>query len=275
MRYIPFLLLLSFCATAQTKHTYSKQDSLRAETHMDSSWHYRLGAASHQRFIDSALAIIPTNAWYWQQKSMPLYKSGRYELGRPFLDSAVKYNPEHWLEYKAVMECIFEKNYKDALRDLFSAKSTYGNRVVMDHSYNFYIGLCYLQLNQLDSSEQYISWCIDNDIKSLGEKWVHPNHFFYMGIIYFERELYPQAIEYLKRCVASYPNFSDAQYFWAVCESLLGNNKEALPLMEAANTNFNLGFTFNEDNSMYVDYPYQVRRYYISTMLEYLRKNQN
>jgi tetratricopeptide (TPR) repeat protein len=239
---------------------------------MDSSWHYRLGSATHQCYIDSALAIIPTNAWYWQQKSMPLYKSGRYELGKPYLDSAVKYNPEHWLEYKAFMECIYSKSYRESLRDFVLARRIYGNRVVMDHPYDFYIGLCYLQLNQLDSSEKYISSCIENDVASLGEKWIHPNHLFYMGIIYYERELYAQAIVYLNRSLISYPNFSDAQYFVSVCESLLGNKKEALRLMQAAQSNFNLGFTFNEDNSMYVDYPYQIRKYYISTNLEYLKK---
>ncbi len=272
MRYVPILLLISFGTVAQTKHAFTKQDSLKAKIYMDSSWHYRLGSASHQRFIDSALAIIPTNSWYWQQKSMPLYKSGRYELGRPFLDSAVKYNPQHWLEYKAFMECIYEKRYSASLSDFLLARRTYGNRVVMDHSYDFYIGLCYLQLNVLDSSEKYIGSCIDNDVKGLGEKWVHPNHLFYMGIIYYEKEQYAQAIVYLKRCLVGYPNFSDAQYFFSICESQLGNNKEALRLMEAAKANFDLGFTFNEDNSMYVDYPYQVRKYYISTTLEYLKK---
>lgn len=81
-------LLNTLLSSAQARRTYSSADSLKAKAYFDSSWHYNAGAAKHQLYLDSALQVIPTYAWYWQQKSMPLYKQLRYQLGRPFLDSA-------------------------------------------------------------------------------------------------------------------------------------------------------------------------------------------
>ena len=135
---IVILMLLSLTASAQRQ--YSRKDSLRAKAYFDSSWSYSLGSARHQAYLDSALMVMPTNAYFWQQKSMPLYKANKYELGRPFLDSAVKYDPEQWLEYRGYMKCIFEKNYKVALADFQKAKAKYGKRTVMDNPYDLYIG---------------------------------------------------------------------------------------------------------------------------------------
>jgi hypothetical protein len=113
--------LYAFTALSQNSKPYSKQDSLKAKTYFDNSWKYSLGSVQHQLYLDSALAIMPTNAYYWQQKSMPLYKAHKHELGKPFVDSAVKYDPSHWLEYRAFLKCIYHRTYTDALTDFYTA----------------------------------------------------------------------------------------------------------------------------------------------------------
>lgn len=274
MRY--FLLYCWYICTtsaqAQTVVHYTQQDSLRAKAYFDSSWHYSLGSVKHQLYLDSALRILPTHAWYWQQKSMPLYKAHKYELGRPFLDSAVKYDPKSWLDYSAYLECIFERRYTLALQDFYKARSLYGNLPVMDHPYNFFIGLCHLQLNHFDSSEYYFKGCIDEALKSKGENWVHPTHLFYLGIVYYEKEQYEKAITCFDKTLALYNKFSDAQYYKALCLSQLHKPAEALTVMEDAGINYNAGYTFNEDNAVYEYYPYQLRKYYLAMALKSLRK---
>ena len=54
---------------------------------------------------------------------MPLYKAWKYEVGRPYLDSAVKYAPERWLDYAAVVTAMFQKNYKEGLQLFYRAKA--------------------------------------------------------------------------------------------------------------------------------------------------------
>ena len=256
---------------AYTQAAYTHADSMKAKAYFDSSWHYGLHSATHQLFLDSALRIMPTNAYYWQQKSMPLYKADKCELARPYLDSAVKYDPESWLDYSGYMKCIFEKNYRAALADFYRARSMYGNRTVMDHPYNFYIGLCHLQLNNLDSSEYYISGCIEDTRKKLGENWVHYNHLFYIGVVQYAKENYKLANRYFDKALAAYPNFSDVQYYKALCLSNMQQKKEALVWMEKAWENHKAGYSMNEDNDRYEYYPYQVRKFYISSALEAYR----
>src|SRR5687768_14441837 len=45
-----------------------------------------------QAYLDSILLIRHDDAFAWQQKSMPLFKQKKYEVGMPLLDSAVKYD---------------------------------------------------------------------------------------------------------------------------------------------------------------------------------------
>lgn len=272
MRYYYTVLLSLLLIKAFAAAGYTKQDSLRAKQYFDSSWNYRLGSQKHQLYIDSALMIIPTHAWYWQQKSMPLYKAHKYEVGRPFLDSAIKYDPEHWLDYAAFIECIFERNYTSSLRDFHKAIALHGNRPVMDHPYNFFIGLCHLQLNHFDSSEYYFKNCIEDVRKTKGDNWVHVNHLFYMGIVCYEKEEYTKAISYFDKAIAQYKRFSDAQYYKAICLIELKKPQEALTCIEEAEANYNAGYGLNEDSALYELYPYQLRKYYLTGAVKRMRE---
>lgn len=265
--------LSAYLLPAQALHTYSSQDSAKAKIYFDSSWHYGINSTKHQLYLDSALMIIPTYAWYWQQKSMPLYKQQKYQVGRPFLDSAVKYDPRSWLDYRAFMKCIFERNYREALADFYAVRAmAHNNSSVMDHPYNFYIGLCHLQLNDFDSSEYYLKGCIDDEVKTHGEKWVHYNHLFYLGLTYYEKGNYTSALACFDRALKLYDKFSDAQYYKAICLFKLDKKKDAAVTMEAASANFKDGYTMNEDNIIYEHYPYQVRKNSYLGTAEYFRK---
>jgi tetratricopeptide (TPR) repeat protein len=203
---------------------------------------------------------------------MPLYKAHKYEAGKPFLDSAVKYDPGHWLDYAAFLECIYEHSYNNSLKDFYEARALYGNRPVMDHPYNFYIGLCHLQLNHFDSSEYYFMNCIEEIRTTKGDDWVHVNHLFYMGIVYYEKEEYTKAITYFDKALIQYKRFSDAQYYKALCLSELKKPREALACIEEAETNYNAGYGLNEDNALYEFYPYQLRKYYLSGIVKWMRE---
>jgi tetratricopeptide (TPR) repeat protein len=254
--------------------SYSSADSAKAKQYFNQSWDYELMSDKHQLYLDSALMVMPTNAYYWQQKCMPLYKAFKIEMGRPYLDNAVKYDPENWLDYRGFMSCIFARQYSDALKDFHLAIHLYGNKPVMDHSYTFYIGLCHLQLGNLDSSEYYFKSCIGDELKKYpDESWVHYNHLFYMGMVYYQKTDYTKSIEYLDKALKQYGTFSDAQYYKSLCCYQMGRKKEALLLMEQCYKNFKEGYSLNEDSSeRYEYYPYQIRKHYLIMNLEAMRK---
>lgn len=238
----------------------SERDSLRVEQYWDTANSVSLYSLKRQAYLDSALALMPYNAFFWQQKAMPLFKQMKYEAGAPYLDSAVKYDKRKYIDYRAFMKCIFQKSYYDAITDFREAKRLNGNVGVMDHPYDFYIGLSYLQLNKLDSAEYYIQKCIAGQMQTNGEYWVHLLHWFYIGIIHYEKGLYQQAIADFDRSLKQYKNFSDAQYYKAVCLARMDKYKEALPVIQEAERNFKEGNSFTEDNAFYELYPYQVRK---------------
>jgi tetratricopeptide (TPR) repeat protein len=263
LRYLLLMFALGVSSAAIAQKRYTAADSSRAKAYFDSSWSYSMGSVKHQQYLDSALMILPQHAYYWQQKAMPLYKSGKIELAKPFLDSAVKYDAGRWLSYRAFMRCMFENNYKGALKDFYAAIRLDGEGGVMDHPFSFYMGLCHLQLNRFDSSEYYL-------LKSL-QKSGHHTRLFYLGVVYAETEAPEEAISYFDKALRAYPGLPDALYHKANCLYKLGKKAEALRNMQLAYDNYRQGYTLNEDSQWYVYYPYQAKKYYLEQGLEKMK----
>ena len=55
-------------------------------------------------YIDSALAINPSIAYLYQQKAMPYFKQGKYEVAMPILDKAVALDSAEYIDYRAFMK---------------------------------------------------------------------------------------------------------------------------------------------------------------------------
>jgi tetratricopeptide (TPR) repeat protein len=265
-----FLLLASMPVEGREK--LSARDSLRLKRFVDSAFSSPLFSRKRDTWLDSALSITPTRAYYWQQKSMPLDKAGKYELALPYLDSAVKYDATEYLDYRAFCKCIFHKNYRGALIDFHDAKALNGNIGLMDHPYDFYIGLCHLQLNDLDSAGNYFDRCIEAKRKKGGDNAVHYLHWFYRGIVYTEKTQQAMAIECFDKSLKQYTNFSDAKYYKAASLTALGQYAEALRYAMEAQNDFREGYTMNEDNALYERYPYQIRKYYLEGTVKYLKQ---
>jgi len=253
-------LTLIVSSRAQVENEKKKrQDQIIEEVLKSDEFNIGLYSIQRQEAIDKGLAKDSTVAYLWQQKAMPLYKQGKYELGLPYLDKAVKYDKEAYLEYRAFMKCIFAKTYKDAIIDFEECKKMRGNSYVMDHSYDFYIALCYLQLNEFEKSERILENNIDSLITAKNEDWVHHLDLFYFGISKYEQKKYKEAIEVFNWALKKYPQFSDVQYYKANALAYLRENDEAQKMYEEYKINAAVGYTINEDNVVYELYPYQKR----------------
>lgn len=249
--------------TSENKEfVYSKdrQDSLVNIFLNNGASNLPLNSIKRQMEIDKILAQDSTIAYLWQQKAMPLYKQGKYELGLKYLNQAVKYDRNNqWQEYRAFMTCIFAKTYKDAIADFKDCIRRNGNSYVMDHTYNFYIAISKIQLNEFAEAERILEAEVDKKLLEEGEEWVHHLDLFYLGISKYEQGKYKSAIEAFDRALNKYPEFAEVLYYKSNCEDRLGNSEEANKLMEEANYYGKQGHSINEDNSIYERYPYQIR----------------
>lgn len=244
---------------AELKAIEQRQDSLIEVYLKNGAYKHSLYSREWQAEIDKGLAVDSTIAYLWQQKAMPLFKQGKYELGMEYLDKAVIYNRQRWQDYRAFIKCIFAKTYREAIKDFEDCKKRFGNSYVMDHTYDFYIALSYLQLNEFEKAEGIFKIDHEKRLAENGEGWLHHLDLFYYGISKYEQGKYNEAIELFDLALKKYPEFSDVQYYKAISIYKMGNEEEAKALMEVAKANGKEGYTINEDNSIYERYPYQVR----------------
>lgn len=266
------LIFISFLGHGQTfERTLSKADSLKVNSYWDKANQTNLYSVKRQLYLDSALAIMPWNAFYWQQKAMPLLKQKKYEIGMVFMDSAVKYNRKKYTDYRSFMKCIFQKHYREAITDFRQAETITPNGYVMDHSYNFYIGLCYLQLNKFDSSIYFLNKSIAHRTISFGKTWVNHTELFYLGVNYYELSAYQKAIETFDEALVIFPNFPDAKYYKGNCLVELNKKELALKMFMQTDADFKKGFTLNEDNIIYEEYPYQIKNKWVDSKIKWLQ----
>lgn len=253
------LLFFSCQGQENTASNEKKQNIIIEKYFRNIALKHSLYSREREEAIDSGLEEDSTIAYLWQQKAMPLFKQGKYELGMKSLDKAVKYKRQRYQGYRAFIKCIFAKTYKDAIQDFKDCKLRFGNNYEMDHSYNFYIALSYLQLNKFKTAEKIFKEDIESLQKTKGLDWVHHLDLFYYGITKYEQKKYSEAITIFEMALKKYPEFSDVQYYYAICLARINNKEKAQEQMAQAELNAKNGFTINEDNIIYERYPYQVR----------------
>lgn len=261
-------LLNARCLSGQRANTEipTKEQTIKRFLE-NGAWRVRYFSPEYQLYIDSAILENPNVAYLYQQKAMPYFKQSKYEQGLKYLDIAVKIDPKTHIDYAAFIKCIFVKNYTNAIADFQTAKLIKGaNGFVMDHSYDFYLGLCYLQLNQFEKALPYFENSINQTKKTNGENWVHYLDLHYFGITLQELNRHKEAIEAFDKALVSYPNFSDAKYYKAISLFRLNQSNSAEQLLTESESDFKKGFTINEDNSVYEKYPYQLKQFYIDML---------
>lgn len=270
--FIGIALLASACDSKVKKDDLSKSETYSvfekdsiADDVMYSLGRYRLNSEERRRALDSAIEKYPTIADLYQQRAMPLYKEDKDEVGHPFLVKAAELDPRGYLDYKGFMECIFSKNYNAAINDFEKYLKMFGNGYVMDHTYYFYIGISYLQLNEFEKAKIFLDKSIAQMEAESGREWVHHLDLMYLGIANMELGDCENAIKAFDEALSKYPNFGDVKYYKTICLYKLGKSKEAQKLFEEAKEDILKDNTINEDNVIYERYPYQVRKGWFGT----------
>ena len=218
---------------------------------------YTIMMKEYQDCLDAGLKKDSTIDYLWQQKAMPYFKAKKYTVGMSLVDKAVQYDEKRWLDYRAFIKCIFAKTYKEAIVDFEDCIKKFGNQYVQDHTYYFYIGISYLQLNEFEKAETIFKNDIEDQTKRMGE--AHFLDLFYYGISKYEQQKWEEAIVEFDKSLKQYPEFSDVEYYKAICLARLGKKEESSSLLAKAIKDAASGYTINEANAIYETYPYKVR----------------
>ena len=119
------------------------------------AWTFNMHSREWQICIDSALTLNDKIPYLYQQKSMPYFKSGDYYEGMINLNKAVKFSTDEYTAYRGFMKLIFLRDYDGAINDFKTAKELHPNAYVMDHDFDFYLGLSYLMKKEFYVSESF------------------------------------------------------------------------------------------------------------------------
>ncbi|QHS58478.1 tetratricopeptide repeat protein [Chitinophaga agri] len=252
------LLLASYIASAQPP---PDKDSVERRFLSNGAYRHHYFAREWQIYLDSALAVLPDEASFWQQKAMPLFKQRKYEAGMVYLDKAVALDAAEYLDYRAFIKCIFQKNYQGAIADFNLAKKAGYHQGVMDHRYDFYLALSYLQLNDYVAAKAALLETIRSVEENTPSAPVHFLYYFYLGIISYETADYNTALDFFNKSLTQYPRFADAGYYKGLCLIRLHQGTAARESFTSSRKNFKEGYSIPEDNAVYEPYPYQVKEW--------------
>ena len=262
------LLLLAHCGQGQP--TARAGAPCGSQPHQDSLVARFLTNGAHRisyldprwaLYCDSLIAACPTFAYAYQQKAMPLIKTGKYEETFALLNRAVALDPNHWLAYRGFLKCIFTKNYDGALLDFEQAARLKPNGREMDHTYPFFRGLCQLELGRFARAEAEFNRDLAQQRGADGTGDVHFNTLFYLGVLYVETKHYDRAAAYLTQCLRTYPQHPEANYYAALAYRAQGKEAAARQHLAAAQKALMAGYRLNEDNIFYANYPRQITEF--------------
>lgn len=240
--------------------------SSKCQYNFEQPWkNYSYCSFKWQNTLDSIIKKEPNDAYLWQQKSMPYFKNGDYHYGMRYLDNAVKLDEISWLGYRGFMKCIFLKDYENAISDFKDIAKKQANGSEMDHSYHFYIAISYLKLGLLDSTAKYINICLAKPKEKL-----HYLDWYYAGILKLYQNELETSLIYFDNALSEYSHLSDANYYKGLVLKRLNKKEESFKCLLQAKEDNRLGYSLNEDNMVYVDYPFQVRANQIDKLLKIL-----
>lgn len=247
-----YILIVNFCLAQKTNQDLIIEEFVTNCSKKVYFWAY---LNDYQACLDNGIKKDSTIAYLWQQKAMPYFKVSKYEVGMKYLDKAVFYDKKRWLSYKGFINCIFVKNYQQAILNFEEAIALVGNNYEMDHPYDFYIALSHLQLNNFVLAEEMFKTIIDRQIKEKG--FTHHLVLFYHGITKYEQQKWQEAIDAFDLALNEFKNFSDVKFYKAFALAKLGKYEYVNQLLEESKQDYKNGYTINEDNAIYETYPYQ------------------
>jgi tetratricopeptide (TPR) repeat protein len=219
---------------------------------------YNYTGQGWQDACDSLLHICPDLDRVWQMKAMPAVKMGDWHGCFSNLVHAIYINPRRWLPYQAFLKCMFTKDYAGALQDFRRCDTLVAGGGLMDHSYDFFQGLCCLGLKDSAGAYHHLKKDIDRQEQYRGKEHVHYVSLYYWGMYHFLYGAYAEAEAAFRRSLKVFPQYPEPSYYLGMAMKAQGRSNEALACFRTARESLLAGYNSNEDQEIYVNFPYAI-----------------
>lgn len=209
------------------------------------------------RYYKLFLEKYPNTHEAYMSRSIPYNKVGDHTTGFVMLNRAVELAPTLYLGYRAFVKLYMMHDYEGALHDCLRLDSltSYAKPGVWGEDMDMVIGLCYLQLNDLQKAHSRFTNSIDRITKENGKQWNSARTFLYLGITLMKEKAYSQAAHVLDELIQLNPNYSEAYYYKARCLSAQKDLKNAEATLEKCKQVFE---KYGAERNPYFELPYQI-----------------
>jgi tetratricopeptide (TPR) repeat protein len=252
---ISITFIISCKVPAQNKQTIEITDKLLdslsiypqlSQLTMQSDLYYKL-------FLEK----YPNTHEAYMSRSIPYNKVGEHAIGFAMLNRAVELDPQQHLGYRTFIKLYMMHDYEGALQDCLRLDSitSYSKPGVWGEDIDVVIGLCYLQLNDLQKARLRFRNSIDRVTKNSGKEWNSSRVFLYLGITLMKEKAYSEAIQVLDELIQLNPNYSEAYYYKALSFSSLKDLKSAEATLEKCKQTFE---KYGAEKNSYFELPYQI-----------------
>jgi tetratricopeptide (TPR) repeat protein len=203
------------------------------------------------------LERYPNTHEAYMSRSVPYNKTGEHAAGFAMLNKAVDLAPVQYLGYRTFVKLYMMHDYEGALQDCLRLDSitAYAKPGVWGEDMDMVIGLCYLQLNDLEKAHLRFTNSINKVTKEVGKDWNSPRVFLYLGITLMKEKAYSKAIQAFDELIQLNPNFSDAYYYKAQCYNALKDSRNAEASLEKCKQVFE---KHGSEKNPYFELPYRL-----------------
>jgi tetratricopeptide (TPR) repeat protein len=246
------IFILSCKVPAQNKQTIEITQKL-----LDSLSAYPQLAMQSDLYYKLILEKYPDTQEAYMSRSVAYNKGGEHATGFAMLNRAVELAPIQNLGYRAFVKLYMMHDYEGALQDCLRLDSltSYAKPGVWGEDMDMVIGLCYLQLNDLQKARLRFTNSINMVTQKNGKEWNSPRVFLYLGITLMKEKAYSQATQVFDELIQLNPNYSEAYYYKALCYSSLKDLKNTEATLEKCKQVFE---KYGAEKNAYFEMPYQI-----------------
>jgi tetratricopeptide (TPR) repeat protein len=189
------------------------------------------GSPQCQYYLDSAIALCPSFAPAWHEKSVPYLKRGDFVTWRPLMDKAVELDPVQFLQVRGWCRFKFLRDYAGALEDLqrYDTLTAFSHFYSNDGDYELHIviALCERELGHPDAALRYFAIGIDSIVTRQGASAVGLYDYLHLGVTRMRVKDYTGAIHALQQQNLKYDKFAETYYYLGKLYALIGNKELA------------------------------------------------